>query len=142
MALKCGIVGLPNVGTSILFNCLSNAKAQSVILPFCSIEPNIGPISVQYTPLGKFQSIVNPKRVGPTSIEIVDIPGLVKSAFIREGLENEFLADIRETDSILNALRCFDDGNIIHIDEGVIPLVDKEIVDIKLQLEDLVTIEK
>jgi len=142
MALKCGIVGLPNVGKSTLFNCLSNAKAQSANFPFCTIEPNIGTISVPDPRLEKLEALVNPERVMPTTMEIVDIAGLVKGASKGEGLGNQFLANIRETDAILHVLRCFDDGNIIHVDGSVNPIRDKEIIDIELQLKDLDTIEK
>lgn len=142
MALKCGIVGLPNVGKSTLFNCLSNAKAQSANFPFCTIEPNIGTISVPDPRLEKLESIVNPQRVMPTTMEIVDIAGLVKGASKGEGLGNQFLANIRETDAIIHVLRCFDDGNIIHVDGSVNPVRDKEVIDIELQLKDLETIEK
>lgn len=142
MSLKCGIVGLPNVGKSTLFNCLSNAKAQSANFPFCTIEPNIGTISVPDPRLEKLESIVNPERVVPTTMEIVDIAGLVKGASKGEGLGNQFLANIRETDAIIHVLRCFDDGNIIHVDGSVNPIRDKEIIDIELQLKDLETIEK
>lgn len=142
MALKCGIVGLPNVGKSTLFNCLSNAKAQSANFPFCTIEPNIGTISVPDPRLEKLEALVNPERVVPTTMEIVDIAGLVKGASKGEGLGNQFLANIRETDAILHVLRCFDDGNIVHVDGRVDPVSDKEIIDIELQLKDLDTIEK
>ena len=142
MALKCGIVGLPNVGKSTLFNCLSNAKAQSANYPFCTIEPNIGTISVPDPRLEKLESIVNPQRVLPTTMEIVDIAGLVKGASKGEGLGNQFLANIRETDAIIHVLRCFDDGNVVHVDGSVDPVRDKEIIDIELQLKDLETIEK
>jgi ribosome-binding ATPase len=142
MALKCGIVGLPNVGKSTLFNCLSNAKAQSANFPFCTIEPNVGTISVPDLRLEKLESIVNPQRVIPTTMEIVDIAGLVKGASKGEGLGNQFLANIRETDAIIHVLRCFDDGNIIHVDGSVDPVRDKEVIDIELQLKDLETIEK
>lgn len=142
MSLKCGIVGLPNVGKSTLFNCLSNAKAQSANFPFCTIEPNIGTISVPDPRLEKLETIVNPERVVPTTMEIVDIAGLVKGASKGEGLGNQFLANIRETDAIIHVLRCFDDGNIIHVDGSVNPIRDKEIIDIELQLKDLETIEK
>lgn len=142
MSLKCGIVGLPNVGKSTLFNCLSNAKAQSANFPFCTIEPNIGTISVPDPRLEKLESMVNPERVVPATMEIVDIAGLVKGASKGEGLGNQFLANIRETDAILHVLRCFDDGNIVHVDGSVDPIRDKEIIDIELQLKDLETIEK
>lgn len=142
MALKCGIVGLPNVGKSTLFNCLSNAKAQSANFPFCTIEPNVGTISVPDLRLEKLEALVKPERVIPTSMEIVDIAGLVKGASKGEGLGNQFLANIRETDAIIHVLRCFDDGNIIHVDGSVDPVRDKGIIDIELQLKDLETIEK
>jgi len=142
MSLKCGIVGLPNVGKSTLFNCLSNAKAQSANFPFCTIEPNIGTISVPDTRLEKLEGLVNPERVIPTTMEILDIAGLVKGASKGEGLGNKFLANIRETDAILHVLRCFDDGNIIHVDGSIDPVRDKEIIDIELQLKDLESIDK
>jgi GTP-binding protein YchF len=142
MALKCGIVGLPNVGKSTLFNCLSNAKAQSANYPFCTIEPNVGTISVPDTRLENLEKLVNPQRVLPTTMEIVDIAGLVKGASKGEGLGNQFLANIRETDAIIHVLRCFDDGNVIHVDGKVDPVTDKEIIDIELQLKDLETVEK
>ena len=140
--LKAGIVGLPNVGKSTLFNCLSNAKAQSANFPFCTIEPNIGTTSVPDPRLEKLETMVNPERVVPATMEIVDIAGLVKGASKGEGLGNQFLANIRETDAILHVLRCFDDGNIVHVDGSVNPIRDKEIIDIELQLKDLETIEK
>ena len=142
MSLKCGIVGLPNVGKSTLFNCLSNAKAQSANFPFCTIEPNIGTISVPDSRLEKLEGLVNPERVIPTTMEILDIAGLVKGASKGEGLGNKFLANIRETDAILHVLRCFEDGNIIHVDGSVDPMRDKEIIDIELQLKDLESVEK
>ncbi len=142
LSLKCGIVGLPNVGKSTLFNCLSNAKAQAANFPFCTIEPNIGVINVPDERLWKLESIVHPKKVVPATVEIVDIAGLVKGASKGEGLGNQFLANIRETDAILHVLRCFDNGNIIHVEGSVDPMRDKEIVDIELQLKDLETIEK
>lgn len=142
MSLKCGIVGLPNVGKSTLFNCLSNAKAQSANYPFCTIEPNIGTISVPDERLEKLESLVSPEKVVPTTMEIVDIAGLVKGASKGEGLGNQFLANIRETDAIIHVLRCFDDGNVVHVDGSVDPVRDKEIIDTELQLKDLETIEK
>lgn len=142
MALKCGIVGLPNVGKSTLFNCLSNAKAQSANYPFCTIEPNVGTISVPDVRLNELEKIVNPEKVIPTTMEIVDIAGLVKGASKGEGLGNQFLANIRETDAIIHVVRCFDDGNVVHVDGSVDPVRDKEIIDTELQLKDLETIEK
>jgi len=142
MALKCGIVGLPNVGKSTLFNCLSNAKAQSANYPFCTIEPNVGTISVPDPRLENLEQLVNPQRIIPTTMEIVDIAGLVKGASKGEGLGNQFLANIRETDAIIHVLRCFEDGNVVHVDGKVDPVADKEIIDIELQLKDLETIEK
>ena len=141
MALQCGIVGLPNVGKSTLFNCLSNAKAQSANFPFCTIEPNVGVITVPDERLNKLAEIVHPQRIVPTTVEIVDIAGLVKGASKGEGLGNKFLANIRETDAILHVLRCFDDNNITHVDGSVDPLRDKAIIDTELQLKDLETVE-
>jgi len=140
--MKCGIVGLPNVGKSTLFNCLSNAKAQAANFPFCTIEPNLGVITVPDERLQALEAIVNPQKVVPTTVEIVDIAGLVKGASKGEGLGNQFLANIRECDAILHVLRCFDDDNIIHVDGSVNPVRDKEIIDTELQLKDLETIEK
>ena len=141
MALQCGIVGLPNVGKSTLFNCLSNAKAQSANFPFCTIEPNVGVITVPDERLNKLAEIVHPQRIVPTTVEIVDIAGLVKGASKGEGLGNKFLANIRETDAILHVLRCFDDDNITHVDGSVDPLRDKAIIDTELPLKDLETVE-
>ena len=141
MALQCGIVGLPNVGKSTLFNCLSNAKAQAANFAFCTIEPNIGVITVQDERINKLSEIAKPQRVQPTTVEIVDIAGLVKGASKGEGLGNKFLANIRETDAILHVLRCFDDENVTHVDGSVNPVRDKEIIDVELQLKDLETIE-
>jgi hypothetical protein len=142
MGLQCGIVGLPNVGKSTLFNALSDAKAQAANFPFCTIEPNVGVISVPDERLNTIASLVNPERVVPTSVEIVDIAGLVKGASKGEGLGNQFLSNIRNTNAIIHVLRCFDDPNIIHVDGSVNPLRDKEIIDTELQLKDLETIEK
>lgn len=141
MALQCGIVGLPNVGKSTLFNCLSNAKAQSANFPFCTIEPNVGVITVPDERLNKLAELVNPHRIVPTTVEIVDIAGLVKGASKGEGLGNQFLANIRETDAIIHVLRCFEDDNITHVDGSIDPVRDKEVIDLELQLKDLETIE-
>lgn len=141
MSLQCGIVGLPNVGKSTLFNCLSSAKAQAANFPFCTIEPNVGVITVPDERLNKLAELVHPGRIVPATVEIVDIAGLVKGASKGEGLGNKFLANIRETDAIIHVLRCFDDGNVVHVDGSVDPVRDKEIIDTELQLKDLETIE-
>jgi GTP-binding protein YchF len=142
MALQCGIVGLPNVGKSTLFNCLSNAKAQAANFPFCTIEPNIGVITVPDDRLTKLSELVKPLKVVPNNIEIVDIAGLVKGASKGEGLGNQFLGNIRATNAIIHVLRCFEDDNVIHVDGSVDPIRDKEIIDTELQLKDLDTVSK
>ncbi len=142
MALKCGIVGLPNVGKSTLFNCLSNAKAQSANFPFCTIEPNVGVITVPDPRLNAIAELVDPENVQATTIDIVDIAGLVKGASKGEGLGNKFLGNIRETDAIIHVLRCFDDGNVVHVDGSVDPVRDKETIDFELILKDLEAVEK
>ena len=140
--MKAGIVGLPNVGKSTLFNCLSNAKAQSANFPFCTIEPNIGVVNVPDPRLEKLEELVQPERVLPATVEIVDIAGLVKGASKGEGLGNQFLGNIRECNAIIHVLRCFDNDNIVHVDGNVNPVRDKETIDIELQLKDLETVEK
>ena len=140
--MRAGIVGLPNVGKSTLFNCLSNAKAQSANFPFCTIEPNIGVVNVPDERLDFLSKLVNPEKVIPATVEIVDIAGLVKGASKGEGLGNQFLSNIRETDAILHVLRCFDDDNVVHVDSTVNPIRDKETIDMELQLKDMETVEK
>jgi GTP-binding protein YchF len=142
MALQAGIVGLPNVGKSTLFNALSNAKAQAANFPFCTIEPNIGVITVPDDRLVELEKLVKPQRVVPTTVEIVDIAGLVKGASKGEGLGNQFLGNIRNTDAIIHVLRCFEDDNVIHVDGDVNPVRDKEIIDTELQLKDLESVDK
>ena len=142
MSLKCGIVGLPNVGKSTLFNAISNNKAEAANFPFCTIEPNIGIITVPDSRLKVLEELVNPKRVLPTTIEFVDIAGLVKGASKGEGLGNQFLANIREVDAIVHVTRCFNDDNIVHVDGRVDPVSDKEVIDTELQLRDLDSVDK
>ena len=141
MSLKCGIVGLPNVGKSTLFNCISSGKAQSANFPFCTIEPNLGSTNVPDRRLDRLAEICKPQRTIPATVDIVDIAGLVKGASHGEGLGNQFLANIRECDAILHVLRCFDDDNVVHVDGSVDPVRDKEVVDMELQIKDLETIE-
>lgn len=140
--MKCGIVGLPNVGKSTLFNCLSSAKAQSANYPFCTIEPNVGMVNVPDYRLEKLEELVKPERVVPANVEIVDIAGLVKGASKGEGLGNQFLGNIRETNAIIHVLRCFENENVTHVDGSVNPVRDKEVIDIELQLKDLDTVQK
>ncbi|MBQ5639313.1 MAG: redox-regulated ATPase YchF [Bacteroidales bacterium] len=140
MSLKCGIVGLPNVGKSTLFNCVSSGKAQSANFPFCTIEPNLGSTNVPDKRLEVLSDICQPQRTIPATVDIVDIAGLVRGASRGEGLGNQFLANIRECDAILHVLRCFDDGNVVHVDGDVDPVRDKEVVDLELQIKDLETV--
>lgn len=142
MALKCGIVGLPNVGKSTLFNAISNNKAEAANFPFCTIEPNVGVIPVPDERLQILEELVNPQKVLPTTMEFVDIAGLVRGASKGEGLGNQFLANIREVDAIAHVVRCFEDDNIVHVDGKVNPMSDKEVIDIELQLKDLESIDK
>ncbi len=142
MGLQCGIVGLPNVGKSTLFNCLSNAKAQAANFPFCTIEPNIGVITVPDNRLSVLEQLVKPERVVPTTVEIVDIAGLVKGASKGEGLGNQFLGNIRDTNAILHVLRCFDDPNVVHVDGQINPVRDKETIDYELIFKDIESVDK
>ena len=140
--MKAGIIGLPNVGKSTLFNCLSSSKAHSANFPFCTIEPNIGKVNVPDERLNRLKALVNPKQTVPANIEIVDIAGLVKGASKGEGLGNQFLANIRETDALIHVLRCFEDSNITHVEDNIDPLRDKEIVDLELQIKDLEIVDR
>ena len=142
MGLQCGIVGLPNVGKSTLFNALSSAKAEAANFPFCTIEPNVGVVTVPDHRLSVLEELVNPQKVVPTVIEFVDIAGLVKGASKGEGLGNKFLANIREVDAILHVIRCFKDDNVVHVAGTVDPMFDKEVIDTELQLKDLESIDK
>ena len=142
MGLQCGIVGLPNVGKSTLFNALSSAKAEAANFPFCTIEPNVGVVTVPDDRLKVLEELVNPQRVLPTVFEFVDIAGLVKGASKGEGLGNKFLANIREVDAILHVVRCFIDDNVVHVAGSVDPVFDKEVIDTELQIKDLESIEK
>ena len=141
MALKCGIIGLPNVGKSTVFNCLSNVKAPATNFPFSTLEPNMGVITVPDERLNKLAELVHPKQIVPTTVEIVDIVGLVKGASKGEGLGNKYLANVRETDALIHVLRCFDDPNIVHVDGSINPVRDKEIMEMELQIKDLETID-
>ena len=142
MGLKCGIVGLPNVGKSTLFNALTEAGALAANYPFATKEPNIGMITVPDDRLKALADIVNPQKILPTDIEIVDIAGLIKGASQGEGLGNQFLGNIREVDAIVHVVRCFEDGNVVHVDGNVDPVRDKEVIDTELMLKDLETVEK
>ncbi|MEZ4918324.1 MAG: GTPase [Saprospiraceae bacterium] len=142
MALQCGIVGLPNVGKSTTFNALTRGKALAANYPFATKDPNVGIITVPDPRLDKLTELVNPQRTQPTTVEIVDIAGLIKGASKGEGLGNQFLANIREVDAIVHVVRCFDDDNVVHVDGSVDPLRDKEIIDMELGLKDLETVEK
>lgn len=142
MGLKCGIVGLPNVGKSTLFNALTSAKALAANYPFATKEPNVGMITVPDPRLDALAKLVNPQKILPTTVEILDIAGLIKGASKGEGLGNQFLANIREVDAILHVVRCFENDNVIHVDGNVDPVRDKEIIDLELILKDIETAEK
>ena len=139
--MKVGIVGLPNVGKSTLFNCLSQSKAQSENYPFCTIDPNVSIVNVPDLRLDKLTELISPEKLIPTNVKIVDIAGLVKGASKGEGLGNKFLANIRETNAIIHVIRCFDDDNVVHVDGSVNPIRDKETIDMELQIKDLETLE-
>ena len=140
--MKAGIVGLPNVGKSTLFNCLTNSKAQSANFPFCTIEPNVGVVNIPDKRLNRIVELIDPEKIVPNTVDIVDIAGLVKGASKGEGLGNQFLSNIRETNAIIHVLRCYQDKNITHVEGNVDPLRDKEIVDFELQLKDMESLEK
>ncbi len=142
MGLQCGIVGLPNVGKSTLFNALSNNKAEAANFPFCTIEPNVAIVSVPDSRLKVLEELVQPQRVVPATVEFVDIAGLVRGASKGEGLGNQFLANIRQVDVVVHVVRCFDNDNIVHVDGRVDPVADKDIIDTELQLKDLETVDK
>ncbi|GJM32548.1 MAG: ribosome-binding ATPase YchF [Saprospiraceae bacterium] len=142
MGLKCGIVGLPNVGKSTLFNALTSAKALAANYPFATKDPNVGIITVPDSRLDKLAEFVKPQRILPTTVEIVDIAGLIKGASKGEGLGNQFLANIREVDAIVHVVRCFENDNVVHVDGSVNPVRDKEIIDTELLLKDLEAVEK
>lgn len=142
MALKCGIVGLPNVGKSTLFNALTSAKALAANYPFATKEPNLGVITVPDKRLDQLSDIVRPQKVQPTTVEILDIAGLIKGASKGEGLGNQFLANIREVDAIIHVIRCFQDDNVVHVDGSINPVRDKDVIDTELQLKDIETLEK